>query len=323
MKVSSISNPIQNNYVTPKNIHNTNQNNNYDSNKLISSNNNSSSNSVNFGGLAGIKIGLEKVYTKLGFVYDKLSPLAEKVANTGSKFWKKRIDSGNFLLDIATLSSVTTSSLYAYKYATNKDKSKNERVALALNCMLVCALGAVLTYGAKGLFKTAQKNSAKNFFEREVTNNEKLKPSYDKLVQRADEIIAASKEASKKNPEERAILASAKDYVMDALSGAKPENNKLVNELEKLVEEKDSLKQLQEIAPAVQGFSPLADLFSWALINRLAVPVVIQKPATNIAMKICHKFDDNSKAGNENNTKIAQQNNDNKSLTAQENTAKA
>ncbi|MBQ3311266.1 hypothetical protein IJG72_04240 [bacterium] len=284
MKVSSISNPIQNNYVNSKNTHNENQNSKYNAyteNKTI--NKNANSDSVNFCGITDL----------VGKGYNKIAPYCEKFVNW--KPLKNRIESGNFVLDIATLGSVLTSSIYAYKYATNKEKSLNERIALSLNCMLVCALGAVTTYGAKSLFKSAQAQSAENYFKRkaeQVGAQADLNKLMDKCGNKFKDVIKAL--------------------------GLKELPEHLKNEVST-----ENLAKLKEIIPSYKGFSPLADLFSWALINRLAIPVIVQKPATNIAMKICHKFDDNSKAGSENNTKIAQQNNDNKSLTAQENTAKA
>lgn len=105
---------------------------------------------VNFSGLAdGVANVLGKVGNSDAFVKGM-----EKVGS-----------SKNLMTHLSTASSAVTTGLYIYKNLTDKKKSKNEKITMALNQALTFAVSTALTYTVVGALKGTTNKLANKFGE--------------------------------------------------------------------------------------------------------------------------------------------------------------
>ena len=105
---------------------------------------------VNFSGLAdGVASALGKVGNSDAFVKGM-----EKVGS-----------SKNLMTHLSTASSAVTTGLYIYKNLTDKKKSKNEKITMALNQALTFAVSTALTYTVVGALKGTTNKLANKFGE--------------------------------------------------------------------------------------------------------------------------------------------------------------
>ena len=105
---------------------------------------------VNFSGLA---VGVATVMGKVGNS-DAFVKGIEKVG-----------DSKNLMTHLSTASSAVTTGLYIYKNLTDKKKSKNEKITMALNQALTFAVSTALTYTVVGALKVTTNKLANKFGE--------------------------------------------------------------------------------------------------------------------------------------------------------------
>ncbi len=108
------------------------------------------SQNVNFSGLAD---GVANVLGKVGNS-DVFVKGMEKVG-----------DSKNLMTHLSTASSAVTTGLYIYKNLTDKKKSKNEKITMALNQALTFAVSTALTYTVVGALKGTTNKLAGKFGE--------------------------------------------------------------------------------------------------------------------------------------------------------------
>ena len=105
---------------------------------------------VNFSGLAD---GVANVLGKVGNS-DVFVKGMDKIGN-----------SKNLMTNLSTASSAVTTGLYIYKNLTDKKKSKNEKITMALNQALTFAVSTALTYTVVGALKGTTNKLAGKFGE--------------------------------------------------------------------------------------------------------------------------------------------------------------
>ena len=90
-----------------------------------------------------------------------------KVGNTDAfvKGMEKIGDSPNLMAHLSTASSAVTTGLYIYKNLTDKKKTKNERITMAINQALTFAVSTAITYTAIGALNKVSKNICGKFGE--------------------------------------------------------------------------------------------------------------------------------------------------------------
>lgn len=106
---------------------------------------------VNFSG--GLSDGVANVLSKVGN------------SDTFVKGMEKVGDSKNLMTHLSTASSAVTTGLYIYKNLTDKKKSKNEKITMALNQALTFAVSTALTYTVVGALKGTTNKLANKFGE--------------------------------------------------------------------------------------------------------------------------------------------------------------
>jgi len=73
--------------------------------------------------------------------------------------------SKNLMTHLSTASSAVTTGLYIYKNLTDKKKSKNEKITMALNQALTFGVSTLLTYSVVGALKGTTNKLANRFGE--------------------------------------------------------------------------------------------------------------------------------------------------------------
>ena len=98
---------------------------------------------------------------------DGVATVLGKVANSDAfiKGMEKIGESPNLMAHLSTASSAVTTGLYIYKNLTDKKKTKNERITMALNQALTFAVSTAITYTAIGALNKVSKSICGKFGE--------------------------------------------------------------------------------------------------------------------------------------------------------------
>ena len=98
---------------------------------------------------------------------DGVATVLGKVGNSDAfvKGMEKIGESPNLMAHLSTASSAVTTGLYIYKNLTDKKKTKNERITMALNQALTFAVSTAITYTAIGALNKVSKNICGKFGE--------------------------------------------------------------------------------------------------------------------------------------------------------------